>query len=109
MTPAPRTRAHLPPGPLVPDSARTPPVLSAVLRVYARGLIWLGVAVLAAGWLRWPPDGRGYLAAVAGAVTVAALRFGAVNLSKFAYITMTVVPVGALTLLGHPVDRKSVV
>ncbi|HET7230698.1 MAG TPA: methyl-accepting chemotaxis protein [Longimicrobium sp.] len=33
---------------------------------------------------------------------MAALRQGAVQLSKFAYVTMTIVPVGALTLLGEP-------
>ena len=77
-------------------------LLPALLRAYPPGLIWLGALVLAGSWLRWPPDGRGYLFAAAGAVAVAALRYGAVSLSKFAYITMTVVPVGALTLLGQP-------
>ncbi|MDB4951031.1 MAG: hypothetical protein JWM27_3680 [Gemmatimonadetes bacterium] len=37
-----------------------------------------------------------------GIVAVALLRYGAVALSKFSYVTMTVVPVGALTLLGEP-------
>jgi methyl-accepting chemotaxis protein len=80
-----------------------PPLLAAVLRVYARVLIWLGVLVLAAAWLRWPPSGAGYAMAAAAIVTVASLRYGAVQLSKFSYVTMTIVPVGALTLMGEPV------
>ena len=76
--------------------------LGVLLRGYAQGLVWLGGLVLAASWLRWPPDARGYLAAAAGLAAVAALRYGAVSLSKFAYITMTVVPVAALTLLRQP-------
>jgi methyl-accepting chemotaxis protein len=84
-------------------STRTlPPVLTSILRLYARGLIWLGALALAAAWLRWPPTQAGYAAAAVGIVAVAALRWGAVPLSKFSYVTMTVVPVGALTLLGHP-------
>jgi methyl-accepting chemotaxis protein len=79
-----------------------PPVVAAVLRVYARALIWLGAGVLLGAWLRWPPSATGYAAAAAGVLAVAALRLGAVQLSKFAYVTMTVVPVGALTLLGEP-------
>ena len=81
---------------------RTSALMAAVLRGYAQGLIWLGALVLAGSWLRWPPTRTGYLAAAGGLVVVAALRYGAVSLSKFAYITMTVVPVGALTLLGEP-------
>jgi methyl-accepting chemotaxis protein len=76
--------------------------LAALLRGYARGLMWLGALVLAASWLRWPPSARGYAAAALGLAAVAALRYGAVSLSKFAYITMTVVPVAALTLLREP-------
>jgi methyl-accepting chemotaxis protein len=76
--------------------------LGVLLRGYARGLVWLGALVLAASWLRWPPDARGYLAAGLGFLAVAALRYGAVSLSKFAYITMTVVPVAALTLVREP-------
>ena len=89
-------------GPAVSPRALSP-LLEAVLRLYARGLIGLGVAVLAAAWLRWPPSPVGYAAAVAGVVAVAGLRYGAVPLSKFSYVTMTIVPVGALTLMGEPV------
>jgi methyl-accepting chemotaxis protein len=82
--------------PLSPSAVR-------ILRNYARALLLLGaLAVLAAAALR-PPDAAGWLAALVGAAAVAALRLGAVPLSKFAYVTMTVVPVGALTLLGEPV------
>ncbi|HEX8243955.1 MAG TPA: methyl-accepting chemotaxis protein, partial [Longimicrobium sp.] len=81
---------------------RLPPLLEAVLRSYARALIWFGGAVVVAALLRWPPSPAGYPKAAAGILAVAALRLGAVPLSKFSYLTMTVVPVGALTLLGEP-------
>jgi methyl-accepting chemotaxis protein len=82
--------------PLSPGAVR-------LLRIYARALQLLGaLALLAAAVLR-TPDAVGWIAAGLGAVAVAALRLGAVSLSKFAYVTMTVVPVGALTLLGEPV------
>jgi methyl-accepting chemotaxis protein len=81
---------------------RLSPVLVAVLRSYARVLTWLGAALVVAALLRWPPSASGYAAAAAATLAVAALRYGAVPLSKFSYITMTVVPVGALTLLGEP-------
>ncbi|HYJ78321.1 MAG TPA: methyl-accepting chemotaxis protein [Longimicrobiaceae bacterium] len=77
-------------------------VLLLVLRSYARILAYGGAVVLAAAWAWAPPGGRGHLAALAGIAVVAAMRHGAVALSKFAYVTMTVVPVGALTLLGEP-------
>jgi methyl-accepting chemotaxis protein len=77
-------------------------LLPALLRAYPPALIWLGGLVLAGSVIRWPLDARGWLFAAAAAVVVAALRYGAVSLSKFSYITMTVVPVGALTLLGMP-------
>jgi methyl-accepting chemotaxis protein len=64
---------------------------------------WLGAAVLLAAFLWRPPaSGGAWLAALAAVAAVAALRLGAVSLSKFSYVTMTVVPVGALTLLGEP-------
>ncbi|HEX2093551.1 MAG TPA: methyl-accepting chemotaxis protein [Longimicrobiaceae bacterium] len=79
-----------------------PPRAQAVLRLYARTMVWAGAAVLLAALAFATPDGRGWGAAAVGAVAVAALRLGAVSLSKFSYFTMTVVPVGALTLLGEP-------
>jgi methyl-accepting chemotaxis protein len=81
--------------PLSPGAVR-------LLRVYARALLVLGALSLLAAPLLAPPDALGWMAMVAGTVAVAALRLGAVSLSKFAYVTMTVVPVGALTLLGEP-------
>ncbi|HEX2206316.1 MAG TPA: methyl-accepting chemotaxis protein [Longimicrobium sp.] len=75
-----------------------------LLRVYARALQLLGALVLLASVILYPPSAMGWIAAVAGTAAVAALRMGAVSLSKFAYVTMTVVPVGALTLLGEPVS-----
>ena len=83
-------------------SRTLPPTLLAVLRVYARALLYAGAAVTVAALLRAPPSPRGLLAAAAGIVAVAALRWGAVSLSKFSYVTMTVVPVAALTFLGEP-------
>jgi methyl-accepting chemotaxis protein len=63
-----------------------------------------GAAVLVAAVAWAPPDGRGWTAALVGAACVAALRYGAVQLSKYAYVTMTVVPVAALALVGMPVE-----
>ncbi|HYR10761.1 MAG TPA: methyl-accepting chemotaxis protein [Longimicrobium sp.] len=74
-----------------------------LLRVYARALQLLGALVLLVSVVLYPPSAVGWIAAGVGTVAVAALRMGAVSLSKFAYVTMTVVPVGALTLLGEPV------
>jgi methyl-accepting chemotaxis protein len=63
---------------------------------------WVGaLATLAA--VAWaPPSARGWIAAVVGTIVVAALRLGAVSLSKFAYVTMTVVAVAPLVLAGEP-------
>ncbi|HEV2147266.1 MAG TPA: methyl-accepting chemotaxis protein [Longimicrobiaceae bacterium] len=80
-----------------------PPLMVAVLRGYARGMVWAGGVVLLAAVLAAPPDARGWLLAGVGTLAVAALRAWAVPLSKYSYVTMTVVPVGALTLLGAPV------
>jgi methyl-accepting chemotaxis protein len=75
-----------------------------VLATYARVLLWLGAAagLVAAVFVAGGPGSTPLWAALAGVGAVAALRQGAVPLSKFAYVTMTVVPVGALTLLGQP-------
>jgi methyl-accepting chemotaxis protein len=81
--------------PLSPGAVR-------LLRYYARALLAAGALAVLGGLALAPPDGGGWLAALLGAVAVAGLRLGAVSLSKFAYVTMTVVPVGALTLLGEP-------
>ncbi len=81
--------------PLSPGAVR-------LLRYYARALLVAGLAaVLVHSVWDGPVDGE-WIAAAVGALAVMALRMGAVSLSKFAYVTMTVVPVGALTLLGHP-------
>jgi methyl-accepting chemotaxis protein len=80
-----------------------PAAKSTALRFYAQGVALLGTLVVAVGLLRAAPGPGGWRAALLGAAAVAALRYGALSLSKFAYVTMTVVPVGALTLLGHPV------
>jgi len=80
-----------------------PPPAAAVLRGFAQGMTWAGGLVLLAALAAAPPDARGWGLAAAGAAAVAALRWWAVPLSKYAYVTMTVVPVGALTVLGFPV------
>ncbi|HEU0298192.1 MAG TPA: hypothetical protein VFR37_02035, partial [Longimicrobium sp.] len=85
------------------DETPLSPAAVRVLRNYARALQLLGALSLLAAAVLSPPDAVGWLAALLGAAAVAALRLGAVPLSKFAYVTMTVVPVGALTLLGEPV------
>ena len=71
-----------------------------LLRVYARALQLLGALVLLAGVILYPPHAVGWIAAVVGIVAVAVLRVGAVSLSKFAYVTMTVVPVGGKEGVG---------
>ncbi|MBW3655299.1 MAG: GAF domain-containing protein [Gemmatimonadetes bacterium] len=83
---------------------RAPGRVARVLGAYARGLMAAGavVALVAAGFVVGRPSGWTLWAVLAGIAAVAALRQGAVPLSKFAYVTMTVVPVGALTLLGQP-------
>ena len=78
------------------------PALVTVLRFYAQALMAGGALALLATLAFAPPAGREWLAALFGTLAVAALRQGPVSLSKFAYVTMAVVPVGALTLLGHP-------
>jgi methyl-accepting chemotaxis protein len=87
------------------NEPRLPAATVRLLQGYARFLLAAGAAaaVLALlSALRWAPGVWGVLGALAGAVAVAALRTGSVQLSKFSYVTMTVVPVGALTLLGEP-------
>ena len=84
--------------------SREPPARGAgILRAYAQLLLLAGAAGTGAALLLRAPDARGWAAAGGAALVVAALRLGAVSLSKFAYVTMTVVPVGALILLGEPV------
>ena len=93
------------PAPLPPpvfEQRRVTPFLEAVLRAYARVVVYLGAA-LGAAVVAWaPPSRAGWAGAAMGVAAVAALRYGAVSLSKFSYLTMTVVPVAALTLLGEP-------
>lgn len=74
-----------------------------LLQYFARALLWAGALAVLASLVVDAPRGSGWIAAAVGTVAVALLRLGAVSLSKFAYVTMTVVPVGALTLLGEPV------
>jgi methyl-accepting chemotaxis protein len=74
----------------------------AFLQAYARGVLAAGAVAAVAAPLAAPPGGFGWLAAVVGALAVAGLRLWTVDLSKFSYLTMTVVPVAALTLLGEP-------
>jgi methyl-accepting chemotaxis protein len=78
-------------------------VMQRVLAGYARAVLYTGALLTAAVLLFYPPHTRaGWAAALAGIVAVAALRLGAVPLSKFAYVTMTVVPVAPLVMMGEP-------
>jgi methyl-accepting chemotaxis protein/putative methionine-R-sulfoxide reductase with GAF domain len=82
-------------------------IQQAVSRTFTWGGSLVFAAVVLPFLLRISRDGLAdplpLYATLAGIVAVGALRYGAVPLSKFSYITQTVVPVGALTLLGYPV------
>ena len=84
------------------DDKPLSPAAVRLLRSYARVLLGAGALGVLVYLAFDAPEGSGWIAALVGALAVAGLRMGAVPLSKFAYVTMTVVPVGALTLLGHP-------
>jgi methyl-accepting chemotaxis protein len=86
----------------VSDEAPLSPGAVRILRYYARALLWAGALAVLPYVVLDGPKGAEWIAALVGSLAVAGLRMGAVSLSKFAYVTMTVVPVGALTLLGHP-------
>jgi len=74
-----------------------------VLEGYARGVLYAGALLTVAVAVFYPPrTTEGWIAALAGVVAVALLRLGAVPLSKFAYVTMTVVPVAPLVMMGEP-------
>jgi methyl-accepting chemotaxis protein len=77
------------------------PRTDAVLRRYARALIGIGALLWLGAATAVSPMPANLAALAATALAVAALRIGAVQLSKFAYMTVLMVPVGALTLLGH--------
>jgi methyl-accepting chemotaxis protein len=78
-------------------------LMQRVLAGYARAVLYTGALLTAAVLLFYPPRTlAGWAAALAGIGAVAALRLGAVPLSKFAYVTMTVVAVAPLVLTGEP-------
>jgi methyl-accepting chemotaxis protein len=78
-------------------------LMQRVLAGYARAVLYTGALLTAAVLLFYPPRTlAGWAAALAGIGAVAALRLGAVPLSKFAYVTMTVVPVAPLVMMGEP-------
>ncbi|HEX8453627.1 MAG TPA: methyl-accepting chemotaxis protein [Longimicrobium sp.] len=80
-----------------------PSVMHRVLAGYARGVLYAGALLTVAVAVFYPPRTMaGWIAALAGTVAVALLRLGAVPLSKFAYVTMTVVPVAPLVMMGEP-------
>jgi methyl-accepting chemotaxis protein len=62
-----------------------------------------GAAVLAISVVWALPRDEEWIYALLCALSVAVLRWRAVALSKYAYVTMTLVPVGTLALLGHHV------
>ncbi|HEX8430240.1 MAG TPA: GAF domain-containing protein, partial [Longimicrobium sp.] len=73
-----------------------------VLSAYARAMQWAGALATLAAAVWAPPSVAGWIATVLGTIAVAGLRMGAVSLSKFAYVTMTVVAVAPLVLTGEP-------
>ena len=78
-------------------------VMQRVLAGYARGVLYAGALLTVAVVVFYPPrTTAAWIAALAGIVAVALLRLGAVPLSKFAYVTMTVVPVAPLVMMGEP-------
>jgi methyl-accepting chemotaxis protein len=82
-----------------------PPLTSGavkLLRGYARAVLAAGAVAALAAPLAAPPGTFGWAAAAVGALVVAGMRLWTVDLSKFSYVTMTMVPVAALTLLGEP-------
>jgi methyl-accepting chemotaxis protein len=87
---------------MMPESGMSA-VMRRVLEGYARGVLYAGTLLtLAVAVLYTPRTTAGWVAALAGTVAVALLRLGAVPLSKFAYVTMTVVPVAPLVMVGEP-------
>jgi methyl-accepting chemotaxis protein len=81
----------------------TSTLMHRVLAGYARGVLYAGALLTVAVVVFYPPrTAAAWIAAFAGIVAVALLRLGAVPLSKFAYVTMTVVPVAPLVMMGEP-------
>ena len=79
------------------------PVMHRVLAGYARGVLYAGALLTTVVVVLYPPrTTAGWVAALAGIAAVALLRLGAVPLSKFAYVTMTVVPLAPLVMMGEP-------
>jgi methyl-accepting chemotaxis protein len=79
------------------------PLMHRVLAGYARAVQYAG-GLVALAVVLWRPPGStaAWIAALLAAGAVAALRMGAVPLSKYSYVTMTVVPVAPLVLMGEP-------
>jgi methyl-accepting chemotaxis protein len=74
-----------------------------ILGIYARVMIVAGALVLAGALVRvlaQPPPAWLFLVSLAA---VAILRHGAIQLSKFSYVTVSIIPITGLVLLGHPV------
>jgi methyl-accepting chemotaxis protein len=79
------------------------PLMHRVLAGYARAVQYAGALLALAVVVRYPPGTTaGWIAALVAGVAVGALRMGAVPLSKYSYVTMTVVPVAPLVLMGEP-------
>ncbi|CAN5212187.1 hypothetical protein BH23GEM4_BH23GEM4_07500 [soil metagenome] len=86
-----------------PEKQRSvPAAYVTLLRQYPRMVVIAGALALLAALFWRPPEPREWLVAAAGIAAVAVLRFGVVGLSKFSYLDVSIVPVGALTLLGFP-------
>jgi len=75
-----------------------------VLNRYADVLAWGGAAVAVLAVVLAPPFPEGWIVALGAALAVAGVRLAPIPLSKFAFITATVVPIAPLLLLGRPVE-----
>jgi methyl-accepting chemotaxis protein len=87
-----------------PDPSAQRPAL---LQGYAHGLTWGGVVLVLLALLLAPLSPAGWAVALGGAAAVAGLRIVPIPLSKFAFVTVTLVPVASLLLLGLPVEAMA--
>jgi methyl-accepting chemotaxis protein len=79
-----------------------------ILRVYAQATMGAGalVLVLAVWWTAAQPPPLWLLLSTLAATVV--LRITPIDLSKFSYVTASIVPIGTLVLLGHPAAAVAV-
>jgi methyl-accepting chemotaxis protein len=71
---------------------------------YAHALTWGGGALALLTLILAPLSATGWAVALGVAAAVAGIRIAPIPLSKFAFVTTTVVPIAPLLLLGRPVE-----